>query len=230
MDAGLSAKALALKLASIGRKPEDLDAVFLTHEHSDHVAGIGPLARKFRVPVFSTAGTFARIKGSSGILPYWRKMGREDVVDIGDLSVHSYPTPHDAEESVGFIFRHGKRKLGHATDLGSVPDLVREKLMNSDALLVEANHDLELLENGPYPWPLKRRIKSDVGHLSNEACADLLSSIDHRGLQTVVLMHLSDTNNKPEYALAAAQQALKKSPSKTVLARQDHPTPLISIV
>lgn len=229
MDAGLSARALTLKLAAIGKRPDDLDAVFLTHEHADHVSGIGPLARRFKVPVFSTRGTFARIS-SSGPIPCWNGMGREERINIGDLSVLSYPTPHDAEESVGFVFTHGKLKLGHATDLGSVTDLVRERLMNCDALLVESNHDIETLDTGPYPWRLKERIKSDSGHLSNEACADLLSSVDHSGLQTVVLMHLSNTNNKPEYALAAARKALKNSPSKMILARQDKPTPLIPIV
>lgn len=219
-----------MRLNSIGRNPETLDAVFLTHEHSDHVKGVGPLARRFNVPVFATSGTFEQIEDSAGPLPDRNTIGNEDRVEIGDLQICSYPTPHDAAESVGFVFRSGILKLGYAADLGCVPDLVREKLMNCDALLVESNHDLGALDNGPYPWHLKQRIKSDAGHLSNTACADLLSSVDHRGLQTVVLMHLSKANNRPEYALAANKRALKNKSSRMFVASQDSPTPLIPII
>jgi phosphoribosyl 1,2-cyclic phosphodiesterase len=230
LDAGLSIKELNHRLNSIGREPEDLDAIFLTHEHSDHIKGLGPVARKFNVPVYATSGTLKNIPNSVGNIPDEREIGREDKVDIRDLQVHSYPTPHDSAESIGFVFRCGNLKLGYATDLGSITDVVRQKLMFCDALLVESNHDIETLENGSYPWNLKQRIKSDVGHLSNIACSELLSSVVHKGLQTVVLMHLSRSNNKPEYALAANKEALKNSSSKIFVADQDKPSSFISII
>ena len=230
LDAGLSASALASRMKTIGRNPETLDAIFLTHEHSDHVKGVGPLARRFNVPVFATAGTFENIKDFSGRLPARNRIDREDRIEIEDLQVCSYPTPHDAAESVGYVFRCGALKIGYAADLGSVPDLVREILMNCDALLVESNHDIETLDNGAYSWRLKQRIKSDYGHLSNVACSDLLSSIDHKGLQTVVLVHLSRSNNTPEYALAANKGVLKNSSCRMFVADQDKPTSLIPIV
>ena len=191
---------------------------------------MGPLARRFNVPVFATLGTFEKINGSAGTLPARNRIGRDDRVDIEDLQVCSYPTPHDAAESVGFVFRRGDLKLGYAADLGCVPDLVREKLKFCDALIVESNHDIETLDSGSYPWNLKQRIKSDSGHLSNIACSDLLASVAHKGLQTVVLTHLSESNNRPEYALAENIKALKNSSAKMIVASQDKATPLIPIV
>jgi len=207
-----------------------LDSIFLTHEHSDHIKGLGPVARKFNVPVYATGGTLKNIPDTVGDIPDERRIGREDKVEIRDLQILSYPTPHDSAESIGFVFRCGNLKLGYATDLGSINDMVRQKLMFCDALLVESNHDIETLENGSYPWNVKKRIRSDVGHLSNIACSELLSSVAHKGLQTVVLMHLSRSNNKPEYALAANKDALKNSSSKLLVADQDKPSSFISII
>jgi len=204
-----------------------LDAVFLTHEHSDHVKGIGPLARKYGLPVYGTAGTH-EATGKENIAGR-RVLKALHRVMIGGLSVEAYTTPHDAAEPVAFVVGYGNRKLGHATDLGSITPLVREQLKNADALLLEANHDVEMLDAGAYPWPLKKRIKSDLGHLSNEACAELLSAVDHGGLQTVVLMHLSESNNNPEIAELTVRQRLRRSAAQMILARQDRPTELLAI-
>ena len=231
LDAGLSEKKLSARLANIDRSAGDLDAVFVTHEHSDHVKGIGPLVRKHNIPLYTTEGTFRKIASRAGRIPEWKPIRSEEPVVIGDMVVEPYATPHDAEESVAFVIRHGDTKIGHATDLGKVTPFVKEKLRKSTALLVEANHDVDRLNAGPYTWPLKQRIKSDVGHLSNEACGELLADANHDGLRCVVLMHLSETNNLPELATLTAQQALGETFSKlrVVLARQNHTTELISV-
>ncbi len=229
LDAGLGPRALADRLARLGRSLEDLSAVFLTHEHYDHVRGVKALSKKVSVPVYSTRGTYEQMQESTGKVRDWRCLDREDEVSVGALQVECYATPHDAAESVAFVVRCGTRQLGHATDLGCINDHVADRLQNCDALLVEANHDVGLLESGPYPWPVKQRIKSDVGHLSNEACGALLSAVDHDALQTVVLMHLSEQNNRPEYAVQAAQNALENESVRLVVARQNQPTRLIAI-
>ncbi|MEC7641427.1 MAG: MBL fold metallo-hydrolase [Nitrospinota bacterium] len=227
IDAGLSQKELVARLHRIQRKPEGLHAVFLTHGHSDHVKGVGPLVRKYGLPVYCTEGTHEETARHR--IADRRVLKPSAKVAIGDLTVEAYPTPHDAAEPVAFIVHQGKRKLAQATDLGTVTPLVREKLLYADALLLEANHDVEMLDAGAYPWPLKQRIKSDLGHLSNDACADLLSSVNHEGLQTVVLMHLSENNNHPEIASLTVRQALKNRSTKMILARQDRPTELLAV-
>lgn len=220
---------MTARLQSIGRHPENLSAVFLTHEHSDHVRGIGPFARKFKVPVYSTEGTHEKIKNGAGVISIWNHFRQDDRIDFGDLTVEPYPTPHDAAESVAFVVRSGDIKIGHAADLGSINPLVRDKLNRSHILLIEANHDVAMLETGPYTWPLKQRIKSDTGHLSNDACAELLASLDQDDLRMVILMHLSETNNHPDLAALTVKQALKNQKAQLHLAQQNRPTPLFEI-
>jgi phosphoribosyl 1,2-cyclic phosphodiesterase len=229
IDAGLSEKKIDARMAAIGRDLKGLDAVFVTHEHSDHMRGVGPLCRKHNVPLYCTEGTLRRMNGQLGRLPGYVALRAEEPIVIGNLRVVPYATPHDAEEPVAFVLESGGRKLGHATDLGRVTAGVVSKLQRADALMVEANHDVDMLHAGPYPWSTKKRIQSDVGHLSNEACAELLAATGHGGLKTVVLMHLSETNNHPDIAAITARQALGDSSAEMILARQDRPTPLIEI-
>ncbi len=229
LDAGLSEKKLSARMRSIGICPEELDAVFLTHEHSDHCRGVGPLVRKYNLPLYATEGTMRRIN-NIGRLPEFKTIRADEPVQLGGLTIEPYATPHDGEETVAFVFHYQGRKLGHMTDLGKVTPEVKNKLQRSDVLLVESNHDVSMLEAGPYPWNLKMRIKSDVGHLSNEACGELLSSVVHSGLKKVMLLHLSETNNHPDIATITAQQALGDSTAELELAKQDEPMPLASIL
>lgn len=229
LDAGLSHRELVARFAAIERDPADLDAVFLTHEHSDHVRGVGPLVRKYGTPLFTTEGTFSKAQRLLGRIPIWNRIRADEPVDFGELSVEPYATSHDAQESVAFVIRSGSLKLGHATDLGMVTPLVREKLREADALLLEANHDVKMLDDGPYPWTVKQRIKSNVGHLSNDASADLLASVCHSGLRLVMLMHMSQANNSQQIAGALSRQALGGVAAELLVAGQDAPTRLITL-
>lgn len=229
IDAGLSEKKLSQRIAHIDRSLNGLDAVFATHEHSDHIRGMGPLLRKHQLQLFTTEGTFKQASPSMGKLPGFNPIRAGQPVEFGELVVEPYATPHDAEESVAFVIHYRGLRLGLATDLGRVTQEVTNKLQNLDALLIESNHDVDMLDAGPYPWVTKRRIKSDVGHLSNEACGEMLSSVKHSGLRLVVLMHMSETNNHPELARITAQQALGEDSPKMIIAEQNHPTPLMTL-
>jgi phosphoribosyl 1,2-cyclic phosphodiesterase len=229
LDAGLSFRELTMRMAQVGADFSSLDAVFVTHEHSDHWKGLGPLARKTKATVYSTEGTLRGIQDRVGKLPHWKplKAGRPQIV--GDLLIEPYATPHDARESVAFAVHCGDKKIGHAADLGTINSTVVDHLRGSDALLVESNHDVDMLMAGPYTWPLKQRIKSLVGHLSNEVCGELLAKVVHSKLQAAVLMHLSETNNCVDIAEITARQALGSYPAEMVVARQDRATPFITI-
>lgn len=229
IDAGLSEKKLSQRISHIDRSLSGLDAVFATHEHSDHIKGIGPLLRKHQLQLYTTEGTYKRAHQTLGKLPGFNTIRSGQPVEFGELVVEPYSTPHDAEESVAFIIHYKGLRLGLATDLGKVTKDVTDKLQKMDALLIESNHDVEMLDAGPYPWITKRRIKSDVGHLSNEACGELLSSVKHSGLRLVVLMHMSETNNHPELVRLTARQALGEDSPEMIIAEQNHPTPLMAL-
>ncbi len=230
IDAGLSEKKLSQRMAHIGRSLNKLDAVFATHEHSDHIRGMGPLLRKHQLPLYTTEGTYDRAQHCLGKLPGFFRIRAGQPVDFDGLVVEPYATPHDAEESVAFVIHYRGLRLGLATDLGKVTAAVAGKLQKLDALLIESNHDVEMLDAGPYPWVTKKRIRSDVGHLSNEACGEMLATVKHSGLRLVVLMHMSETNNHPELARITARQALgRDDATEMIVAEQNHPTPLIAV-
>ena len=229
IDAGLSEKKLSQRMAHIDRSLNGLDAVFATHEHTDHIRGMGPLLRKHQLSLYTTEGTYKRACHSLGKLPGFTPIRAGQPVEFGELIVEPYATPHDAEESVAFVIHYRGLRLGIATDLGKVTAEVTSKLQKLDALLIESNHDVDMLDAGPYPWVTKRRIKSDVGHLSNEACGEILSSVKHSGLRLIVLMHMSETNNHPELARITAHQALGQDTPEMIIAEQNHPTLLMSL-
>jgi len=216
------------RLKFIDRTPEELDAVFLTHEHSDHIGGVGPLVRKYSIPLYATNGTIQAGK-KLGSVPVFNPIRAGETIQLNGLDIEPYTTSHDAQESVAYVIRCQNRKLGHATDMGLVTNEVREVLKNSHVLLLESNHDVEMLDVGPYPWALKQRIKSNLGHLSNEACGELLTAIKHENLQRVILMHLSQTNNHPDIAHITALQALGSHTPILSLADQAQPTQLIEV-
>jgi phosphoribosyl 1,2-cyclic phosphodiesterase len=216
VDAGLSCRETFKRVRALGERPEHLSAILITHEHSDHVAGLQRLASKLNVPVFLTEATHhtwnRNMRDEEGKTPELRKVehfasGRR--FQVGDIAVTPFTIPHDAADPVGFTFRTEGVKIGFATDLGYMPVSVRDHLRGCDVLVMESNHDVEMLRSGPYPWPVKQRVMSRVGHLSNDALAEFFGS-DYDGFASyVVLAHLSEQNNHPEIARAAAEQALQ---------------------
>jgi len=215
VDAGLSGRETYKRLRALGERVEDISAILITHEHSDHVAGLCRLATKLNVPVFITAPTHhawkRALRDEEDAIPQLSKpehfsAGRGFCV--GDIEVMPFTIPHDAIDPVGFTFRAEGVKIGFATDLGYMPVSVRNHLRGCSVLLMESNHDVEMLRSGPYPWSVKQRVMSRVGHLSNDALAEFFSSDYDGGAEYLILAHLSEQNNHPEIARAAAEHAL----------------------
>ena len=225
VDAGLGLKALARRLDSIGEQPDTLNAIVVTHEHTDHVAGLARLASRLRVPIYISKLTAPAIVWNPGTPPLECFQAGAGF-SIGDIEVQSFSIPHDAIDPVGFCFHAGEVKIAVATDLGYLTESVKFHLRRSDLLLLESNHDLEMLKVGPYPWSVKQRVMSRVGHLSNDMMGDFLLH-DFDGCPSrLVLGHLSENNNHPEIVRLVATQALEQRGLRTPLeiASQSHPT------
>ena len=219
LDCGLPLNEVDARLARLGLCADDLSAILVTHEHGDHIGGVARLARRNRLPVWLTPGTLAAWRTAPE--GWVRTFSPHRAFEIGDLTIAPYPVPHDAREPCQYVFGDGARRVGVLTDAGSVTPHMREVLSGLDALLLEFNHDRDMLLRGPYPQSLKVRVAGSKGHLSNAQAADLLATIDCSRLQHLVLTHLSETNNTPEYALHAAATALGGAPDWLVCAHQD---------
>lgn len=225
VDAGLSARELCRRLALAGVAPDELAAILVTHEHIDHVRGIGLLSRRSRVPVYVHHAIAAPLADTHGP-GTWREFETGVAFAVGGLAVQAFPVTHDAEATVGFTITGSDGKVGVATDLGIATRLVAEELRGCRQLVLESNHDEAMLRDGPYPWPLKQRIRSNHGHLSNSASAELLERLCWDGLETVFLAHLSETNNHPDLAETSAREVLdRQTCCRPVLlvGRQDRP-------
>ncbi|MDE3105159.1 MAG: MBL fold metallo-hydrolase [Acidobacteriota bacterium] len=306
VDAGLSCRELTRRMAAAGEDPATLDAVVLTHEHIDHVAGLAVLARRYNLPVYFTEAThraWVRMVRPRTTMTYTRwleqlqqqKAARAEAVagqggevaalaavaipeeparatpavpddsdgapddpatalpqqadpaylpaveyfrpgagfSIGDIEIMPFTIPHDAADPCGFVFQAEGVRVGFATDLGYVPQNVKAALRGLDLLLLESNHDLEMLRDGPYPWSVKQRVLSRVGHLSNDATAEFLREDYDGSAACIILAHLSESNNEPELALHAAEQALSRHPkllgNRVQIARQAEPLPTIAL-
>ncbi len=225
VDAGLSFKALARRLESIGETVEPLDAVLVTHEHSDHVAGLARLVRALGIPVYISKLTAPAIDWGEG-RPALECFQAGAGFVVGDIEVDSFGIPHDATDPVGFCLRAEGVKIAVATDLGYLTESVKFHLRRADAMLLESNHDLEMLKVGPYPWVVKQRVMSRVGHLSNDMMSDFLLGDFDGTPARLVLGHLSEHNNHPEIVRLVATQALEKRGFRTPLeiASQSRPT------
>ena len=229
IDNGLSFRQLQLRAAQVGQTVDDLKAVFITHEHADHVNGVGVLGRKLGIPVYVTEKTFERFPPSVGRLPNVVPFEAGEAIALNGITLTSYSVSHDAADPVNFVIQSGGAKLGIASDLGHVNQLVRSRLEGSHGLLLESNYCPEMLQRGPYPVALQQRIRGTHGHLSNSDMISLLADLVHDALQVVVLVHLSEENNTPERAREMAARVLESHGATLHVAPRDQPTPLFEI-
>jgi phosphoribosyl 1,2-cyclic phosphodiesterase len=232
VDAGLSCKEVVRRLDALGVDPVNLDALLITHEHMDHIKGAGPLARRFDLPVYLNASTMRKSLRVLGGLSRPVTINTGQDVTIRDLRIETFTKCHDAADPMGFVISIGRLRLGVLTDLGRSTRVVVDRLKRCQALVMEFNHDEEMLEEGPYPLQLKRRIRGPDGHLSNRQAGELLSALCHHDLRCVVLAHLSATNNTPEKAMKEATRALSESRregTSVIVSHQDVPSPMITM-
>ena len=201
VDAGISCRRITAALAGLGLSPEALSGILITHEHTDHISGLATLTKKFHLPVYTAPGTARQLACRiPAIEDDLRPVSPGACFDLGPFTVETFPTSHDAAQPMGFTFICGGRKAAVVTDLGYVSDDVLDGVIGADLVVCEANHDVDKLRSGPYPYPLKVRILSDRGHLSNEAGAALALQCVEKGTKTVILAHLSAENNTPALA------------------------------
>lgn len=207
VDAGLSAREVTARLALIGVSGSEIDGIILTHEHGDHLRGVGALARKFNVPVLVS---YPACRQAAQLFCSVRLVEFESGCPFAfrDILLDPFPVPHDTVDPVGLVIQSHEGKIGVATDFGIVTRLVREKLTGCEVLVLESNHDEEMLANGPYPWHLKQRVKSRHGHLSNRDSAELFSEVLSPELECLFLAHLSEVNNQPAMALKAFSEKI----------------------
>ncbi len=208
VDVGLSGIEIERRLRRRGIAPGSLNAILVTHEHKDHIQGVGILARRFSLPVYISRSTWEAASPQIGAVKEVHHFSCGSAFTLKSLIVHPFSLSHDAEDPAGFTVSRNGRKIGIATDLGVATALAKTHLQKCGLLILESNHDDKMLEDGPYPWPVKQRIKSRTGHLSNDEASELLSEVCHTGLEHVIMAHMSETNNTPQKVLAAAEKVI----------------------
>ncbi len=240
VDVGISGKRAESGLNELGLTGRDLDGILVTHEHADHINGLGVMARKYGIPIYATKGTIAAIRENANLgeidEALFHEVRADEKLAIKDLTVNPMQIAHDAAQPVAYRVSYGRKKVAVCTDLGHFTEYTVDCLRGMDALLLEANHDVNMLQVGSYPYYLKQRILGDRGHLSNENSGRLLSRVLHDGIQAILLGHLSKENNLPELAYEAVRMeiTLGDNPYNAndfpmQVARRSEPTPAIQI-
>jgi phosphoribosyl 1,2-cyclic phosphodiesterase len=231
IDAGFSGLEIKRRLGSVGRRPEKLSGVLVTHEHNDHISGVGVVSRQAGVPVYANPATFTAAAGKLGRLFAVREFGTGEGFELGDLHIHPFAISHDTADPVGFVISDGEFRLGYCTDTGRITKLIEHHLKQCHALILESNHDPRMLREGPYPLRLKQRVQSAQGHLANEDAGNVLHRLAGGILRHVVLAHLSETNNLPELAMREAKKGLgeRESLIEVVHACQGFPCQCIDL-
>lgn len=214
LDAGVSGTRIAQSLSSIGEDPREIQGILITHEHQDHIIGAGILSRRYNIPIYANEKTWEAMSRQLGkICPENHRILAPEAGKpflLGDLFVSCYSIPHDAVDPMAYTFAQGEHKVGVATDLGFVSVETRAQLRGCELILLESNHDVDMLQTGRYPWPLKQRILSDHGHLSNDCAADLVSELALQGTRHFLLGHLSQENNTPDCAYETTCSILRE--------------------
>lgn len=240
IDAGISKKRIEEGLDEIGIEAEKINAILVTHEHSDHIQGLGVFCRKYKIPIYATKGTLTGIQSykSLGKMPegLYHTIQIDEDFWIGDLKIHPFAISHDANEPAAYRLESHEKAVAVATDLGKYDEYIVDNLKKLNALLLEANHDIHMLEVGPYPYPLKRRVMGNQGHLSNELSGRLLCDILHDDLKYVLLGHLSKENNYAELAyetvkleMALGKHSYDASDLSLQVAKRDHISEVITV-
>jgi len=230
IDAGFSGKELQKRMEAIGRDLADVNAICITHEHGDHISGAGVISRRYEIPIVINGATLEAASPKMGKLFGTTIFSAGEVIEVGDLEIRSFCISHDTAEPVGYVVSNGNKRLGYLTDTGKVSHLMARRLLSCQGVILEFNHDLEMLKYGPYPLPLQQRVRSSRGHLSNDDAADFLTDLMEGEIREVVLAHLSEKNNTVELAREAAKKRLLQWPAVNLhVARQDCAMPLLEL-
>ncbi len=230
VDNGFSAKELLARLQQVAIEPESITALLLTHEHNDHVAGAGALARRLRLPVYGNVPTLRAAEAKLGKVPELHEFNTGDSFAVEGVEIHAFSVSHDTADPVGFTVSDGRQCIGYCTDTGTVTRLLRHTLSACQGLVLEANHDVDMLQDGPYPLALQQRVLSSQGHLSNERALQLVAELAQEGLRKLVLAHLSEINNAPELVQREiARRSALLAGLEIRLASQHRPAPVLDL-
>ena len=238
IDAGLPGKKIDAALQEIDENPNDLNGIFITHEHSDHIKGVGVLSRKYDIPIYANADTWSAMESSIGKIKEHniKVIDKRSITEIEDMNIKAFNIPHDAASPMGYTVTDGLKSVSVATDFGTFTKEIYDNIKESEVILLESNHDVNMLKFGPYPYPLKRRILSEIGHLSNEDCGSAIVELAKCGLnKQVILGHLSNTNNQPDLAYQTVLNVLTENGIKVkediilTMANRHNPSSYIKI-
>lgn len=238
IDAGLPGKKIDEALKALDEETKNIDGIFITHEHSDHIKGVGVISRKYDIPIYANADTWSAMEGSLGKIKEHniKVIDKRSVTEIGDLNIKAFNIPHDASGPMGYTVSDGKKNISIATDFGTFTREIYDNVKDSEVILLESNHDVNMLKFGPYPYQLKRRILSEIGHLSNDDCGNAIVELVKCGNnKKIILGHLSNTNNQPDLAYATVLDVLNDNGIKNnediilTMANRHNPSSYIKI-